>query len=52
MWDGQLYTSQEEVASAEAAYQKDTFEVRVVQEEGQFLIYTRRVVKEVVVAPQ
>jgi hypothetical protein len=52
VWDGRLYTSQEEVSSVEIAYQKDNFEVRAVQEEGQFLLYTRRVVKEVVVAPQ
>lgn len=52
LWDGRLYSSREDVSPVEAAYQKDNFEIRVVQEEGQFLLYTRRVVKEVVVTPQ
>lgn len=52
MWDGRIYTTRDEVSPVEAAYQKDNFETCVVQDEGQFLIYTRRVVKEVVVTGQ
>ena len=52
LWDGNSYATQEEAASAQAAYLKDNFEVHKVEEEGKFLIYTRRVVKEVVVAAQ
>jgi hypothetical protein len=52
MWDGNLYASREEVSPLEAAYQKDNFEVRVIEEEGKFLIYTRRFVKQVAVAAQ
>ena len=52
MWDGQIYTSREEVSPLEAAYIKDGFEVRVVEEADTFLLYTRRVVKEVVVTTQ
>lgn len=52
MWDGRFYATREEVSPLEEAYQKDNFEVRVAEEEGKFLIYTRRVVKEVVVTTQ
>jgi hypothetical protein len=48
MWDGRFYATREEASLPEGAYQKDNFEVRVVEEEGKFLIYTRRLVKEVV----
>jgi len=51
MWDGQLYATSEEVSAREDAYRNIGFEVRVLVKEKQFLIYTRRVVKEVVVAP-
>lgn len=52
MWDGQLHATRDEVSPVEATYQKDNFEVRVIEEEGKFLIYTRRFVKDVVVAAQ
>ena len=52
MWDGRLNATREEASLSEEAYLKDNFEVRVVEEEGKFLIYTRRLVKEVVVTAQ
>ena len=52
MWDGRFYATREEAAPAQEAYLKDNFEVQLVEEESKFLIYTRRVVKEVVVATQ
>jgi hypothetical protein len=50
MWDGRLYTTKEEASGLEQSYRNDNFEVRMVEQEGKFLVYTRRVVKEVVVA--
>jgi hypothetical protein len=50
MWDGQPYATKEEASSAEQSYRNDNFEVRVVEQEGKFLLYTRRIVKEAVVA--
>jgi len=47
MWDGQLYSTREDASAAERSYCKDNFEVRVVEQEGTFLVYTRRVVKQV-----
>ena len=52
MWDGSVYATREEASPVEASYQNDNFEVHVTEEEGKFLIYTRRLVKEVVVAAQ
>ncbi len=52
MWDGQFYDTREEASRVREAYQNDHFEVRMVEEGGKFLVYTRRVVKEVVVAVQ
>jgi hypothetical protein len=45
MWDGRPYATKEEAATVQVALQKDGFEVRVVEEGGKFLIYTRRTVK-------
>jgi len=50
MWDGQLYATKEESSSAEQSYRKDNFEVRVVEQEGKFLVYTRRAVTQAVAA--
>ena len=49
MWDGKEYAEQAEAQRAEKAYQEQNFETRLVSEEGKYQIYTRRVVKEVVV---
>ena len=52
MWDGRIYATREEAGSAAVAYQKDNFEVHVAEGEGKFLVYSRRIVKEVVVSGQ
>ena len=52
MWDGRRYASQDEASRAGEAYRNDRFETQVVEEEGQFLVYTRRVVHEVAVMTQ
>ena len=49
MWDGEAYES---VAAAEAkqkGYEAQGFETQRFEEEGQALVYTRRVVKEIVI---
>jgi hypothetical protein len=48
MWDGVVYPTQEEAQGVVEKYKKDNFEVESVKEENQFLVYTRRVVKEIV----
>lgn len=50
MWDGRFYDSRDEASQVAEAYQSQNFEVCRAEEGGKFLVYTRRVVKEVVVA--
>jgi len=52
MWDGRPYASQEEALQAGEAYRNDKFEVLTTEAEGQFLVYTRRVVTAVAVTTQ
>ena len=46
MWDGRLYDNREEAARAGESYEKENFHIRIVEEGGKFLVYTRRTVKE------
>jgi hypothetical protein len=48
MWDGRLYDTGDEASRKAEAYEKDDFEVRIVQQDGKSLVYTRRTIKEVV----
>ena len=53
LWDGRLFENQDDASRAAEAYQNSNFEVQMVEVSGTYLIYTRRVVKEVVVtAPE
>ncbi|MGA2357719.1 MAG: hypothetical protein ACLQOO_08680 [Terriglobia bacterium] len=52
LWDGQPYDSKEAASSAAQSYQNDNFQVQTVEEDGKFLVYTRRVIKEWVAATQ
>jgi hypothetical protein len=52
MWDGRPYASSEEALQAGQAYRNDKFEICVAEEEGQFLVYARRVVNAVAVTTQ
>lgn len=46
MWDGRTYDEKSAKETGEA-YSKDGFDIKILQEGGQHLIYTRKVVKEV-----
>lgn len=52
LWDGQLYATEEEASVVEESYHKNDFEVRMVEQDKHFLLYTRRVVKEAVISAQ
>jgi len=52
MWDGCPYATAEEASRAKAGYENDRFEVRLVEQDGTFLVYTRRAVKEAVATAQ
>ncbi len=49
MWDGVVYESKKEAEDTMQKYKNDEFEVELIEEEKKHLLYTRRVVKEVVV---
>jgi hypothetical protein len=50
LWDGKVCSSREEAATAKAVYEQDGFETCVQDgDDGQFLVFTRRVVKQVTV---
>jgi hypothetical protein len=52
MWDGAIYESEEEAKKKKAEYEESNFEVWLVEQEGKFLLYTRRVVTEIVLEGQ
>jgi len=49
MWDGVVYESEKEAQDTMQKYKDDNFEVEMKEEEGKHLLYTRRVVTEIVV---
>jgi len=49
MWDKVVYETKKEAQDVEKKYREDGFEVELVEEEGKPLLYTRRVVTEIVV---
>ena len=49
MWDGEPYASRADAEAKRGQYEGQGFETQLTEEDGQFLLYTRRVVKEVVV---
>ena len=52
LWDGQLYESKEEAARVAESYRNENFEIELVEEDGKFLVYSRRAVKEWVATTQ
>ena len=48
MWDGVVYESKEKAQEVMEKYNKDGFEVELIEEEKQYLLYTRRVVTKIV----
>lgn len=49
MWDGIDYPSKEKALEKAQKYKDDGFEVETYEENGKTYLYTRRVVKEVIV---
>ncbi len=50
MWDGVDYPDGEKASEKTQKYKAEGFEVEVYEEEGKTYLYTRRVVKHVVVS--
>ena len=49
LWDGEAYESPAAAGAKQKAYEAQGFETQVLEEEGKALVYTRRVVKEIVI---
>jgi hypothetical protein len=49
MWNNVVYESKKEAQEQMEKYKKDDFEVELIEEEKQYLLYTRRLVTEIVV---
>ena len=49
MWDGVEYETESAAQENFDKYKKDGFETQIVKEDDKFFIFSRRVVKEVVV---
>ncbi len=49
IWDGVVYESEKEAQDTMQKYKDDNFEVEMKEEEGKHLLYSRRVVTEIVV---
>ncbi len=49
MWDGVVYESKKEAEDTMQKYKDDNFEVELIEEEKKHILYTRRVVKDIVV---
>jgi len=48
MWDGEIYESEKDAQEVKQKYEKDDFEVELIQEEDKYFLYSRRVVTEIV----
>ena len=48
VWDGEAYDLRAAAEIRKAEYEGRGFETQLVEEEGKVLLYTRRVVKEIV----
>ena len=49
MWDGIIYSDEKERREVAQKYKDDGFEVEMVEEGGEYFLFTRRVVTEIVV---
>jgi hypothetical protein len=49
MWDGETYDSAAAAAQKRQEYESQGFETQAVEEEGKSFLFTRRVVKEIVI---
>ena len=48
MWDGEEYEDEKKAGSVAKEYEEKGFEVQTITEDGKVLLYSRRVVTEIV----
>ncbi len=49
MWDGEDYEAESAAREKMSTYGNDGFETKLIEEDGKYLVYTRRVITEIVV---
>jgi len=52
LWDGRSYATAEDAATVMATYANDQLAALLLEQDGAFLVYTRRVVKETALPTQ
>lgn len=52
MWDGESYADEKSAQEVAQKYKNGGFETELLNEEGKFFVFTRRVVKEIVIESQ
>lgn len=52
MWDGETYPDKEKAQEVISNYEKEGFETRLIKEEDEYFVYSRRVVTEIVIEGQ
>ena len=48
LWDGLTYNDREEAKAKAESYEKNDFETHIIEGAEHFLVYTRRIVTEIV----
>jgi len=52
MWDGSTYNDEKSALEISQKYKSDGFETKVIEEEDKYFVFSRRIVKEIIVEGQ
>ncbi|MHB8277368.1 MAG: hypothetical protein ACYDIA_06920 [Candidatus Humimicrobiaceae bacterium] len=52
MWDGSTYNDEKSAFEISQKYESDGFETKVINEEDKYFVFSRRIVKEIIVEGQ
>jgi hypothetical protein len=52
MWDGATYSDKKNTLDIEQKYKNDEFETEIFEEDKNYYIFTRKVVKEIIIEGQ
>jgi len=52
IWDGSTYNDEKSAFEISQKYESDGFETKVINEEDKYFVFSRRIVKEIIVEGQ
>lgn len=52
LWDGIPYNNERDAREAMSTYEQNGFETRLIEEQNKYLVYSRRIVTQVVIEGQ